>query len=527
MDASRQASDKSPSQQVDVDAVDGKPAKPCSFYLSVFGLALVALITSWDATSLSIALPVITEQLHGSTLESFWANMIFILGVAVTQPIYVSFSDVLGRKSSLYTSMGLFSIGAIVFALAKNMGTLIAGRLIQGLGAGGLYVLQDIILADITSLKERPRYLGLLALPMALGTILGPIVGALFSEVNWRWIGWINLPIAGVGCIIFVRRLDLVGMAIFALGATAVALPLSWANALYPWSSWKTIVPFVMGLGVLVIFALYEREFPREPLLPFRVIANITATSSLVSGFLHGSILYTILLYIPLYFQSILLEAPLEAAISTLPICCLTVAFSFIAPIIVEITRHYRTLIWIGWVVITLFMGLWCLVGQNTSRAEIYAFQSLLGAGVGTVFTGAQIPMQASVPDADDTGLAVGTLIVVRLFGALIGLSISSTVFSSVFGRSIAALKPLPQAIKVLDDPSQAVNFIPMLRLVDIPEKSRLIEAYQQPFRAIWIVMTCFAGAGFVASLFIKRLSLEREETSRQGFEHSRIQSDR
>ncbi|KAI1866591.1 hypothetical protein JX265_007892 [Neoarthrinium moseri] len=527
-----QSGDGLPSQMI-ADSPP-QPQKPFSFYVSVFGLALVSLITSWDATSLAIALPVIAEQLHGTTLESFWASISFILGVALTQPIYVSLSDVLGRKPPLYSSAVLFAIGAIVFALANDMPALIAGRLIQGLGGGGLYVLQDIILADITSLKERPLYLGLISLAMAMGTILGPIIGAVFSSFNWRWIGWINLPIIGLGLLTFVfflhlraisqplaarlRRLDLAGMALFGLGATATALPISWAGALYSWSSWRTIVPLTIGLVVLVLFGVFERRVPAEPILPFRVLSNITASTSLITGFMHGSILYTALLYIPLYFQAILLETPLEAAKSTLPICCLTVAFSFIAPVIIELTRRYRVLLWVGWVIMTLFLGLWCLVGPSTPRVEVYVFQAFLGVGLGTVFTGSQVPMQASVSHVDDTGLAVGTLIVVRLFGALIGLSISSTIFSSVFSKSIAALGRLPEPVKKLEDSTEAINFIPLLRLVDIPDKSSIIEAYRQPFQAIWIMMTCFSGVGLMACLFIREHTLEKEEVGRQGF---------
>ncbi|OCK74692.1 MFS general substrate transporter [Lepidopterella palustris CBS 459.81] len=163
------------------------PKKPFSFYMSFLSLQLLALITSWDATLLAVALPAITHQPQGTTLESFWASISFILGVAVTEPIYVSVSDVLGRKLPLYSSMVLFAIGAIVFATAQNMSVVIAGRLIQGLEAGGLDVLEEIILADPTSLKERLQYIGLLAISIATGSITGPVLGALFSEfVDWR-----------------------------------------------------------------------------------------------------------------------------------------------------------------------------------------------------------------------------------------------------------------------------------------------------------------------------------------------------
>ncbi|RYP35064.1 hypothetical protein DL767_003969 [Monosporascus sp. MG133] len=517
-----------------------KSKKPFSFYVSVFGLGLVALITSWDATSLAIALPTITSQLHGTTLESFWASISFTLGIAITQPIYVSISDVLGRKPPLYASLVLFVVGAIVFAVADNMAVLIAGRLVQGLGGGGLYVLQDIILADITSLKERPMYLGLLAIAMALGTVSGPIVGALLSDfVDWRWIGWINLPIVGVSFLAFVfflrlraipmsfmdklHRLDWFGMLLFAVGATAMALPLSWAGALYPWSSWRTLVPFVVGLVILAIFGFYERKIPVEPALPFRIFSNITSISSLITGFVHGMVMYTMLQYLLLFFQAVFLEPPLKAALSSLPVCCLAVAFSFIAPVIIQLTRRYRLLLWLGWVILTVSLGLWCLVGQTTSRAEVYVFQSMLGVGIGTVFTSSQVPMQASVIHVDDTGLAVGTLIVIRLFGALVGLSIGSTVFNSVFQQSIAALGTLPEPVRALDDASQAINFIPVLRTLDLPSEfmTSLIEAYRVTFRAIWIVMTCLSGVGLCVSLLIKELTLEREEVGRQGFEQS------
>lgn len=433
--------------------------------------------------------------------------------------------------------MVIFTTGTIIFALANQMITLIVGRLIQGLGGGGLYVLQDIILTDMTSLKERPLYLGLISLAMASGTITGPIVGALFSNFNWRWIGWVNLPVIGAGFFIFVfflhlrtiplplldrlRRLDIVGMALFCVGAAAVAAPLSWAGALYPWSTWNTIVPLAIGIIVFALFGYYERGLSSNSVLPFRIFANSTAISSLFTGFIHGSILYTVLLYIPLYFQAVFLEAPLEAGISTLPICCCTVAFSFIAPIIIELTRRYRVLIWLGWIIIALSLGLWCLVDRNTPRVEMYAFQALLGVGIGTIFTASQVPMQASMTDVDDTGLAVGTLIVVRIFGALIGLAAGSAVFSAVFQKSIARLGPLPENVKQLQDSSQAINFIPLLRELDVQNKSGLVDVYRIAFRAIWIVLTSLSGIGLFASLFIKDFTLEREELGRQGFAHS------
>ncbi|KAI6089743.1 MFS general substrate transporter [Hypoxylon rubiginosum] len=509
--------------------------------MSILSLWLVAIITSWDSTCLAIALPVITSQLRGTTLESFWANISFILGVTIVQPIYVSTSNVLGRKQPLYASFALFTAGSIAFAVAENMGTLIAGRLIQGLGAGGLDVLEEIILTDITSLKERPRYLAVIASAIALGSISGPFIGASFSEfVGWRWIGWINLPVVGVSFLLAlfflrlrsidmtfkakIRQLDWIGMLLFTIGAPAVALPLSWADTLYPWASWQTLVPLLTGCLVLLVFGIYEKKSkPAEAMMPYSKFTNSTSIICLATSFLHGLLLYTTLSYLPLFFQAVFLETPLEAAKSILPCCCLSVAFSFIAPMVIEFTRRYRVLLWLGWMATTLFLGLWLLINQSTSWAEVYIFQSILGVGLGTVFTATQVPMQASVSDVNDTGTVVGMLVVFRIFGALVGLSASSAAFNAVFQKSIDALGALPEEVKILDNASQAISFIPVLRELNttVEVMNGVLRAYEEPFQAIWIMMTCASGIGFLVSIFIKEYTLERDDIGRQGLQSS------
>ena len=136
-------------------------------------------------------------------LQAFWPNMSFVLAVVVTQPIFNSISKALRREPPVYASFVLFAVGSIVFATAQSVDVLIGGRIVQGLGAGGLDVLGEVILAHITTLKERPLYLGLFAVPMAGGGVCGPLIGASLAEfAGWRWIGWINLPIVAVGLLL-------------------------------------------------------------------------------------------------------------------------------------------------------------------------------------------------------------------------------------------------------------------------------------------------------------------------------------
>ncbi|RAO73577.1 uncharacterized protein BHQ10_009589 [Talaromyces amestolkiae] len=517
----------------------GKPKRKPSFYLAVLSLMLVILIVSLDATALSVAIPIITSDLDGTSLTAFWASISFMLAVVIVQPIYTSVSDVLGRKIALYTGFILFFIGSIIFAVANSMSILILGRVIQGLGGGGLDVLNEIIIADITTLKERPLYLGLMSVPMAIGSALGPILGAVFSEyATWRWIGWINLPIIAVSAPLAVfflhlkpieksmwsrlASLDWIGLVLFAIGITIFALPLSWGGAMYPWSSWRTIVPLVIGIVVLAVFTVYEAR-PAQPVFPYRIFRSRTAVVTLIGSFIHGMVLYTLLFYMPLFFESVFLEAPLGSAVSTLPLLCMVTAFSGLAAWMVEYVRHYRWEIWLGWVLLTVGTGLFAIWDIHSSLAMKATFQVIAGIGIGSLFTVLPMPMQASAPTAEDQGLAVGVLVSFRLFGALVGLSIGSTAFSSTFRHGIAGLgSSLPEAVAILKDPNQAIGFIPYLRQLQSisPEDLYAVRSvYRDSMQTIWYILTGFSGFGFLTSLLTASLTLETEELSRQYFD--------
>ncbi|RDW58844.1 hypothetical protein BP6252_13320 [Coleophoma cylindrospora] len=535
----RPASQAEPKAEVPPEDGVRKPQgkKHYSFYLSIVMLATIALIVSWDVTALSLALPVIADQLHGTSFQSFWASLAFILGVAVTQPIYASISDVVGRKSTLYASIILFGIGSIVFATAKDMNVLVVGRLIIGLGAGGVDVLQTIILCDITTLKERPRWLGVMSMANAVGAVTGPFIGGVFAEqVGWPWLGWINLITAAItGVLTFfflhltpieggikdkMRKLDWSGFALFTVVGTTVALPLSWGNSLYPWGSWQTLVPLIVGTLLLVPLGFVEKR-AGVPMIPYQIFDNVSMITGIVSGFLYGSLMNSTLLYLPLYFQAVYLETPIEAAKSTLPLCCLIVSMSIFASLLIDWSRKYRIVMWVGWSLTTIFLGLNYTVGADTSRAQSYAFQALLGAGIGTALTATMISVLASVRRVDDEGLAVGMLVTMRFVGSLLGLAICSTIFSSVFKKSLSSLKDLPEQLAVLKDASQAVGFIPQLREIHVSEDvmHAVTRAYEDAFQTIWVVLAAFAGLATLLSVLTRENSLEKDDVGRQGFQ--------
>ncbi|KAI2621171.1 MFS general substrate transporter [Hypoxylon sp. NC1633] len=524
----------------DADATDDNAPrkKGLGFYLSFFAINILILSFSLDATTLAVALPAIASEFRGSTLESFWAGIAYYLGLVVSQPLYASISDVFGRKPPLYVAFVLFLAGSLTFSLAWHMAAIIAGRIVQGMGGGGLDVLGDIIVSDMTTLRERPLYLGITALPLALGSILGPTVGALFSDfVTWRWIGWINIVLLGVACpllLIFlrlrplesslgakVRRLDWAGMATFAAGSTLFVLPLSWADALYPWGSYQTIVPLVLGAAVLIVFGIYEAK-PEAPLMPHKLFRSRTMTVSLIGAFIQGMSLFTLLQYLPLFYQAVMLDTRIGSAVTLLPTSILSVMAAIGSMIVIgKAGTGYREWIWLAWILVTVGTGLLCLLDASSSAGMRYGIPIVWSVGAGALLRLLQIPIQASVPSVDDTAHAIALLLTVRCFGSLVGLAIGSTIFNSVFGPAIAAVGELPDALGVLRDPHQAIAFIPMLRTLDLPADvvAPVLQAYVTAMRAIFYAMIAFSGLGFVTSLATEELTLQRTERGRQQFE--------
>jgi MFS family permease len=248
------------------------------FYMVFITLSIVTLASALDATSLSVALPIITNSLGGSAIEAFWAGTSFLLTSTVFQPVFASMSHIFGRKlvststalpfqslcllhllQALYLSLVFFAVGAILAALSKNFTLLLVGRSLQGVGGGGLIVIAEILVTDLVPLRQRGKWFGFLSSMWAIGSVSGPLVGGAFAEdVSWTWIFWINLPLIGIGLVmvtIFIklnlipgsiteklRRFDWFGAFIFTASTTSVMIPITWGGVSYPWDSWHTLV---------------------------------------------------------------------------------------------------------------------------------------------------------------------------------------------------------------------------------------------------------------------------------------------
>lgn len=455
------------------------------------------------------------------------------------QPVWASISDAFGRKYPLHASVFLFLIGSIVFALAQNMNTLIAGRVLQGLGGGGIDILVTVVLADMTVLEERSKYLGLMGIATAVGNIMGPFVGALFSEFSsWRWIGWINLPLLGLGAALLfffltlravplgatlksnLNRLDWIGIPLVIAGVTLFCISISWAGSLFAWTSWETLLPLLAGLAILAVFLWYESK-AAAPMIPLRLFHTKTGNVAMIGGFIHGMLLISLLQYLPLLYQAVQLKTAIQSAVLLLPTLILSVFITVVSMMMVPFLGGYLWLVRVSWVITTLGTGLLALFHTNSSRAMLFGLPILWGQGV-SLLRVLMLPVQASA-NINDEGLASATFTTVRMFGGLVGLAICSPIFTNVFSKSIsdAAIERMGPLLAPLQDASNAINFISELKSLNVPAATldQVSQLYLDSFQAIFYTMTALSALGLVTSVFLDELDLKRKERGNQAFE--------
>ncbi|KAI5361408.1 Putative major facilitator superfamily, MFS transporter superfamily [Septoria linicola] len=483
-----------------------KPRKSLSFHLAFAGLSLRLLVFQMDATCLSIALPAIAGELKGTSLEAFWANLSYSLCGLVMQPVWASVSNA--------------------------MGTIIAGRVLQGLGGGGIDILVTIVLADMTTLEERSKYIGFMGIATAVGNIMGPFVGALFSTyVSWRWIGWINLPLLGIGGILLVfflrlrtvplgatlgsnlSRLNRIGIQLIIAGMTLFCVSISWAGSSFPWESWQTLLPLLLGVSILAGPFWYESK-PESPVLPLRLFQTKTGYVALVGGFVHGIILISLLQYLPLFYQAVPLETAISSAVFLLPTLILSVVITVVSMMLVPIFGGYVWLARFSWVIATLGTGLLAFFNTKPSQSMLSGLPILWGQGI-SLLRILMLPVQTSVKDVNDEGLATANLITIRMFGALVGLAICSPIFNNVFSKSVSdAAVELAGPLASLQDASNAINFISELRPLDVPTitMDQVSNLYLNSFRAIFYTMTAVSALGLVSSVFLDEIKLTRKK---------------
>ncbi|PUU73291.1 major facilitator superfamily domain-containing protein [Tuber borchii] len=502
-------------------------------YVVFLTMCIITLAAALDATSLSVALPIMSQKLHGTAIEAFWAGTSFLITSTVFQPNFASLSDIFGRRSLILVALVFFTVGAIVSAVAKNFTIILVGRSIQGIGGGGIISLTEIIVTDVVPLRERGKYFGFLSMMWALGSVSGPLIGGAFSqELSWRWIFWINLPFCALGFVLIplflnlnhrttsflekLKRVDWVGSVLFVASMMSLLIPITWGGVMYPWDHWRTLVPLVLGIVGLVGFVLYEKFVAKEPLIRLGVFSTRTALANYVGTVMHGMILWSLLYYLPLYFEAIKGLGPIMAGVAVFPETFTVAPASVVVGLLVSITGRFRWALWLGWTLTVLGMGVLVLLDVDTSTVSWIFITLVSGLGTGILFPSMAYAIQASATD-EDMAYAVSMFSFFRAFGQAFGVAIGGVIFQNALKKEIA--KHAVLRAMAGDYAADAVALVQVIKMMPRGTEGReeLLISYAAALKMVWKVMIGFGAVGLLTSFATEGLSLDRELKTEHG----------
>jgi len=442
------------SSTVDAQATESGALTHRQILTILTGLMLAMFLAALDQTIVSTAIRTIADDLNGFSLQ-VWATTAFLITSTISTPLYGKLSDMYGRKPFILFAISIFIVGSMLCGLSQSMYELAAFRAIQGIGAGGLFSLSLAIIGDIVSPRERPKYQGYFLAVFATSSVLGPVLGGFFAGSadilgipGWRWIFYINIPIAAAALIVVTKvlhaqqqrrkhRIDWPG----ALALIVCLVPLlivAEQGASWGWGSGTALSCYFIGAVGLVAFLFMERRYGDEALLPLRLFHGRTFSVAVSSSFLIGMAMFGGLLLLPLYLQVVKGASPTRAGLEVLPLVLGMMVGSIAAGQTITRTGRYKIFPVIGGALIIAAMALFSGLTADTSLPRVMLPMVLMGLGLG----GSMQPMITAAQNAAsprEIGVATSSVTFFRSMGGTIGAAVFLSILFSRLPDKIQA----------------------------------------------------------------------------------------
>lgn len=432
------------------------------------GLVVVAIMASMamiaiEATIVSTAMPQIAGQLGQINLYS-WVFSSFLLTQTATTVVFGKLADIYGRKPIILIGIVVFLLASILAGFAWSMPSMIAFRLLQGIGAGAIQPVTMTVIADLFPGNQRGKVQGYLASVWALSAVIGPLLGSLIiHNLPWSWVFWINVPVGlfAMGCfVMFLHEekrakpvsIDVAGAALFALAVSSLMIALTETEGATSGSTLLALAIFVVSSAA---FIWQERRVEAPMVAPDLWLKRPVAFANL-SVFFASMAIMGLTTFLPMYVQIVLDRSPLIAGFALTMLllgwpCGATIA-----------SRNFsrfglRPIMVVGSLIIPV--GTLCLALLTPESSAILAGigSLIMGLGMGLLNIGALILTQESV-GASERGSATASNVFSRNLGSTLGAAMLGAILTYGLAHTFNGAAITPEQLRALLNGTGAVT---------------------------------------------------------------------
>jgi EmrB/QacA subfamily drug resistance transporter len=409
--------------------------------LALGAMAVSVFVIANDVTALSVALPEIEQEFDSDVSTIQWVINAYALVFGVLIVTGGRLADMLGRRRVFFVGSAIFATFSLLAGVAQSDLWLIACRALMGIGGAMMWPAVLGMTYDLLPENRAALAGGIIIGAAGFGNAAGPLIGGVLTDaVSWRWVLFVNLPIAAFACLVTWRsiresrgagegeRIDTPGIATLSVGLVALLLALDQVT------QWGWTDPRILGLFggcalLLVAFVLVERRLGPRALVPPEVMRNPSFRAACLATLLMSAVFFSVLLFLPQFMQKILGWNPLEAGAGLLPLMGLFAATSFAAAPLYE-RLGAKAVVGAGAACLTTGTFLISLVGPGSGWSELVPGMVVTGIGVGLFYSSITTAAVTAV-DPSRSSLAGGIVYMFQVAGGSVGLGLATTVFTT------------------------------------------------------------------------------------------------
>jgi EmrB/QacA subfamily drug resistance transporter len=488
------------------------------------GLMAGMFLAALDQSIVAVALPMITSELGGLDKLS-WVVTAYLLTSTAATPLWGKISDLRGRRPIFQAAIVVFLIGSLICGFSPEIADLlnvsginvmIAGRAVQGLGAGGLISLALAVIGDVIPPRERGKYQGLFAAVFGVSSVAGPLLGGWFTDnLGWEWIFFINIPIGAAALVVtsvalklhHVRRqasVDYLGAATIVGSVTSLVLYLSWAGPDKGWASATGIWLLVGAVGLAVIFVLVESK-AKEPIIPLELFRNWTFSSNIIFAMIMGIGMFGGLIFLPIYLQAVKGLSATYSGLAILPLVIGIFTTSIGGGQIMVRTGRYKWMPITGALVVGAALFAFSRIQVDTPYYVLALIMYAFGMGLGFTMQVVVTAVQNSV-DRRYMGVATASVTFFRSMGGAIGTALLGAILNIRLKHHLSEIVGAAQG----HGAGAPINTNDVTAIQALPEpiKSWVLEAFTRAMDDVFLVAVPFMAVAFVIALTMREKPL-------------------